>query len=88
MIDYVTLKEMPMPDRCCGGGGSFNLSYYNLSVSIAEKRMADIEETGADIVLTHCSGCHMQLVDVLTQRSSSILVRHPIDLYFEAIKAF
>ncbi|MDY6853778.1 MAG: (Fe-S)-binding protein [Thermodesulfobacteriota bacterium] len=88
MIDYVTLKEMPMLGRCCGGGGSFNLSYYNLSVKIGEKRIADIEKTGADIVLTHCSGCHMQLIDILTQRSSSIQVKHPVDLYFEAIKTF
>jgi glycolate oxidase iron-sulfur subunit len=87
MIDYVKLKEMPMPARCCGGGGSFNLSYYSLSLKIAEKRVTDIEETGADIVLTNCSGCHMQLIDVLTQRSSSIQVRHPVDLYYEALNA-
>ena len=82
-IDYVRLKEMPA--RCCGGGGSFNLSYYNLSLKIAEKRIADIEETGADIVLTNCSGCYLQLIDILAQRSSSIKVKHPVDLYYEAL---
>jgi len=86
LIDGVRTKEMSMPDMCCGGGGSFSLSYYNLSLRILNKKIDDIEKTGASIVLTSCAGCHMQLTDGLAQRSSSIRVKHPVELYYEALK--
>jgi len=86
VINGVRLKEMSMPDRCCGGGGSFNLSYYDLSLKILNRKIDDIEKTGADMVLTSCSGCYMQLVDGLSQRSSSTQVKHPVELYYEALK--
>ena len=78
---------MSMPDRCCGGGGSFNLSYYDLSLKILDKKLDDIEKTGATVVLTSCAGCHMQLVDGLVQRSLPIQVKHPVELYYEALES-
>jgi glycolate oxidase iron-sulfur subunit len=75
-----------MPDRCCGGGGSFNLSYYDLSLKILDKKLDDIENTGASVVLTSCAGCHMQLVDGLAQRLLPIQVKHPVELYYEGLK--
>ncbi|MBI4620972.1 MAG: (Fe-S)-binding protein [Desulfobacterales bacterium] len=86
LIDGVRLKEMSIPDRCCGGGGSFNLSYYDLSLKILDKKLDDIEKTGATVVLTSCAGCHMQLVDGLAQRLLPIQVKHPVELYYEALK--
>ena len=86
LIEGVRLKEMSMPDRCCGGGGSFNLSYYDTSLKILDKKIDDIERTDAKMVLTSCSGCHMHLVDGLAQRSLSTLVKHPVELYYEALK--
>jgi len=86
LIEGVRLKEMSMPDRCCGGGGSFNLSYYDLSLKILDKKLDDIEETGATVVLTSCAGCHMQLVDGLAQRLLPVQVKHPVELYYEALK--
>ena len=88
LIEGIRLKEMSMPDRCCGGGGSFNLSYYDLSLKILDKKLDDIENTGASVVLTSCAGCHMQLVDGLAQRSLPIQVKHPIELYSETLKDF
>lgn len=88
LIEGVRLKEMSMPDRCCGGGGSFNISYYDLSLKILDKKIDEIEMTGATVVLTSCAGCHMQLVDGLAQRSLPIQVKHPIELYSETLKDF
>ncbi|MGD9143704.1 MAG: (Fe-S)-binding protein, partial [Dehalococcoidia bacterium] len=59
-IRYV---EMPDADRCCGMAGTFSIKYYELSRKIAEKKMNSIESTGADIVVTDCPGCEIQLID-------------------------
>ncbi len=55
--------EMPNADRCCGMAGQFSLLYYDLSKKIAEKKIDSISESGADIVVTACPGCQIQLLD-------------------------
>ncbi|MFH2013149.1 MAG: (Fe-S)-binding protein [Pseudomonadota bacterium] len=86
LIEGVRLEEMLTPDMCCGGGGTFNLSYYDLSLKILDKKIEEIETTGATVVLTSCAGCHMQLVDGLVQRELPIEVKHPVELYYESLK--
>ena len=53
--------EMKDSDVCCGGGGSFFLDYPEISDKIIDKKRQNIEETGADIVVTGCPGCLIQL---------------------------
>jgi glycolate oxidase iron-sulfur subunit len=59
--------EMRDANRCCGQGGSFNIANYDLSLKIVGKKTRAIEETGADIVTTSCSGCLLQLMDGIHQ---------------------
>lgn len=54
-------KEMKDSDMCCGGGGSFFMDYPEISDSIIDKKRKNIEATGADIVVTGCPGCLIQL---------------------------
>jgi dimethylglycine catabolism B len=46
---------------CCGGGGGFEVVFPDLSQTLAMGRVAELAETGADIIATHCPGCLMQL---------------------------
>jgi glycolate oxidase iron-sulfur subunit len=62
--------EMPNADRCCGMGGQFNLLNYDLSMKIAEKKADGIEAADADIVVTACPGCQIQLLDVISRRKT------------------
>ena len=50
---------------CCGMGGSFSIEYYSLSKRIARKKVESIARTGADVVITSCPGCKLQLIDNL-----------------------
>jgi glycolate oxidase iron-sulfur subunit len=59
--------EMPNASRCCGMAGQFNLFYYELSQKIAEKKIESIEASEADIVVTACPGCELQLLDNLVR---------------------
>ena len=54
-------KEMKDADVCCGGAGSFFIDYPEISDSIIDKKRKNIEATGADIVVTGCPGCLIQL---------------------------
>ena len=46
---------------CCGGGGGFEVVFPELSQILAVNRAKELVETGAQIIVTHCPGCIMQL---------------------------
>jgi Fe-S oxidoreductase len=46
---------------CCGGGGGFEAVFPELSEILAVNRTKELVETGAEIIVTHCPGCIMQL---------------------------
>jgi dimethylglycine catabolism B len=46
---------------CCGGGGGFEAVFPEMSEMLAVNRARELMETGAEIIITHCPGCIMQL---------------------------
>ena len=76
-INYV---EMPDAGACCGMAGTFSISFYDLSRKIAARKAEAIAATRADIVVTGCPGCEVQLIDSLTRQKKPIQVRHIIEL--------
>ena len=56
---------------CCGGGGGFEAVFPELSQILAVNRAKELAETGADIIVTHCPGCIMQLKDGLKEMKAN-----------------
>ncbi len=52
---------------CCGGGGGFEVVFPELSQILAANRARELVETGAQIIVTHCPGCIMQLEEGLKE---------------------
>ena len=52
---------------CCGGGGGFEAVFPELSQVLAVNRTRELLETGAEIIVTHCPGCIMQLKNGLRE---------------------
>jgi glycolate oxidase iron-sulfur subunit len=76
-IEYI---EMTRADWCCGMAGAFSLHYYELSKQINEKKMDTLAETEADILVTGCPGCQVQLSDNAVRRKMKVKVMHLMDL--------
>ena len=76
-VEYV---EMPNADRCCGMAGAFSMYYYDLSKEIGDKKAASIKSTGADIVVSSCPGCEIQLIDSLLRNKVPVKVMHIMEL--------
>lgn len=70
------IKEMPNSDSCCGFGGTFSLSFPEVSEKILSKKIAEIKSSGAKAVATDCPGCVMQLRNRLQQSKEDIKVMH------------
>ena len=46
-VSGVELVELPGADECCGFGGSFSVRLPEVSTSILDKKLANVESTGA-----------------------------------------
>lgn len=82
----VELAEMEGADKCCGLGGTFNVYHYDTSLKINEGKSIAIEKTGADVVVTGCPGCMMQLSDGLKQRGTRTRVMHTLEILARRIR--
>ena len=64
-IKGVTLVETDWTNReyttCCGGGSGFEAVFPELSEMLAVNRARELVATGAEIIVTHCPGCLIQL---------------------------
>jgi anaerobic glycerol-3-phosphate dehydrogenase C subunit len=75
----IDIKELE--GGCCGIAGTFGMQRknYDLSMQIGKKLAEKIEKSGADIILTECSTCKMQ-IEQLTGKK----VEHPIKVLADA----
>ena len=80
-LDGLQFVEMPGADQCCGLGGSFSITHYELSKRIADSKVEGILASGADAVVTACPGCMIQLRDALIRHGQSIEVLHIGELF-------
>jgi len=72
-MKYVECAE---EEVCCGFGGTFSMKFPELSAELLNKKLNNVEETGADVLLTDCPGCVMQLRGGLKARGSKVKVKH------------
>ena len=79
---YVPSKD---EDVCCGFGGSYSVDFPEISSEILKKKLDNIEASGADILVTDCPGCVMQLSGGLDKRNSQIEVFHLVELLAQKI---
>lgn len=73
-LPWIELVEMRDADRCCGSGGTFALTHYDVSKKIGARKVEAIRETGASVVVTECPSCVMHLRDMLAQAGLDVAV--------------
>jgi glycolate oxidase iron-sulfur subunit len=75
-VEYVEMEEA---NSCCGGGGSFQFDFPEISKGVTEKKIARIRETGASVVATGCPGCRVTIGGNMEDQNR-IAVLHPMQL--------
>ena len=58
----LSLKEMNEAETCCGFGGTFALEFGDISAHIAERKCANIADSGADAVVLGDLGCMLNKI--------------------------
>ena len=59
--NLVEMENIKEKSRCCGSGGGVKSAYGDLSDSIANLRIKEAEETGADLLVSACPFCKLNL---------------------------
>lgn len=76
----VKYQEMVRADWCCGMAGAFSIYYYDISKKIGDRKAETVKDTGADVVVTGCPGCIMQLNDTFKRNGMSPKVMHIMEV--------
>lgn len=56
-LTFVEMRNHGRHATCCGGGGDLEMFFPNLTKGIAARKIEEIEETRAEIVLSACQQC-------------------------------
>ncbi|MCF8254121.1 MAG: (Fe-S)-binding protein [Bacteroidia bacterium] len=80
MVEGLELLEIPSPDECCGFGGTFSVNYSEMSIQMAEQKVKNILQTGADILVSTDYTCLMHLDGFMKKREIPVRVMHIADV--------
>ena len=73
-IELIEMDRSRENSRCCGAGGGYKSQYNDLAVNVAAERIKDAEATGAEILVTCCPFCVVNLTQGAKQANSKIKV--------------
>ena len=80
------VREFPFADQdeCCGFGGLFSVKNPEISSSMLERKIANLETSGADRIVSCDLGCLMHIGGGLHRRGSKLRTQHLAQLLDEA----
>jgi glycolate oxidase iron-sulfur subunit len=83
-IPGLTLREMPLSDLCCGSAGIYNVVQNEMAMALLEKKMGNVNTTGAGIIATANPGCMLQLQAGVRKHGGGQIVKHVVELLDES----
>jgi len=86
MIPGLEYVEMDEADWCCGNAGSHALTDPEGSGEILDRKMANAARTEAEVIVSGCPGCQMQLWRGVRREGLDMQVLHPIELLDRAYR--
>ncbi len=85
-VDGLELVELPSADRCCGFGGTFSVRYPDVSVAMADTKLAEVAASSVDALVSADGGCLLQLGGRLSRTGSPVRGLHLATLLAEALR--
>jgi len=79
-IDGLEMRPLEGEETCCGFGGTFCMKYSEISDAIVAEKTANIQATGADLLLGGDLGCLINMAGKLRRSGSATRVFHAAEL--------
>lgn len=74
------LVEMAQAETCCGFGGTFCVKYPEISVAMADEKLASAGQAGASLVVGGDVGCLLHLAGRSERSVAPLAFRHVLEL--------
>jgi glycolate oxidase iron-sulfur subunit len=86
-VPGMTYQELPEADWCCGAAGSYTFLHHEEATGVLDRKMGNVEKTGAAIVATECPACMMHLGYGARRKGLPVQVRHLSQILDQAYAA-
>ena len=86
-VDGLEMREMAdsFPVRCCGSAGIYNITHTPMALELLDRKMDDVNATGAELVVSANPGCLMQLEWGVKRGGKKMQVKHLVQVLDESI---
>jgi L-lactate dehydrogenase complex protein LldF len=81
------VRDLKESTLCCGFGGSFSFEYPEVAERLMDRKLSDVDGTGAPTLVTDNQGCIMHLRGGCDASGRSIRVLHLAEVVAEAVAA-
>lgn len=75
-VKGIELREFPEQEECCGFGGVFSVKQPEISGYLLQRKMHNLESSGAKLVIGCDMGCLMHIEGGLHRKKSNMKVQH------------
>ncbi len=82
-VKGLELIEMKDTDVCCGFGGTFSTKFEAVSTAMAEQKVHNALDTGAEYIISTDLSCLMHQQAYITRHKLPLKVMHVIDVLAE-----
>ncbi len=86
-IPGVELSSLEDPEGCCGSAGIHSLLRPAESAAVLERKLDDLERSGAHVLVTSNPGCHMQWATGIARRRLEVRVLHIAEVLARSLDA-
>lgn len=79
-IPGIELVDLNEPDMCCGSAGIYNLTQPEMAKRLLDRKWANIEASGAEVVVMGNPGCHAWIEQASRNSGGRIRVMHTCEM--------
>jgi L-lactate dehydrogenase complex protein LldE len=84
-LKNVELIELQNERECCGFGGTFSVKQPAISAAMVKDKVADIQQTGASLLLAGESGCLMNITGAMEYQHIPMPSKHIAEFILERV---
>ena len=79
-VKGLKLLELKDNETCCGWGGTFATKFEGIATQLAEKKIKQVTDAGAEYIISTDMGCLMHLEGYISKNNLSVKVMHLADV--------
>lgn len=84
-VPGLEMRALRESDVCCGAAGTYNLTQPAMATALGERKLSNVDATGAGVCVSGNAGCTLHLSAVSKHRGRPVRLVHPVELLHAAV---